>query len=69
MRELSGKSALAVLAVALNAAASIWAGSASGAGPTHGLSIHGDLKYGPGFTHFTIMHSLGSLPGSAGDVG
>jgi len=56
MRELSGKSALAVLAVALNAAASIWAGSASGAGPTHGLSIHGDLKYGPGFTHFAYAN-------------
>ncbi len=57
MRELSGKSALAgVLAVALNAAASIWACSASGAGPTHGLSIHGDLKYGPGFTHFAYAN-------------
>src|SRR5207244_2440917 len=31
-------------------------GSASGAGPTHGLSIHGDLKYGPGFTHFTYAN-------------
>ncbi len=42
-----------VLVVALAAAASpAWPGSAPGAGPTHGLSIHGDLKYPRGFTHF-----------------
>ncbi len=42
-----------VLAVALAAAAP--AGSAPAAGPRHGLSIHGDLKYGPGFPHFAYV--------------
>jgi microcin C transport system substrate-binding protein len=42
-----------VLAVALSAAAPAWPGPA--AGPSHGLSIHGDLKYGPGFPHFAYV--------------
>ena len=42
-----------VLAVALTAAAP--AGPVPAAGPTHGLSIHGDLKYGPGFPHFAYV--------------
>jgi microcin C transport system substrate-binding protein len=48
----------AVLAVLLSAAATapVWSGPAPGAGPTHGLSIHGDLKYGPGFEHFAYAN-------------
>jgi len=42
-----------VLAVALTAAAP--AGPVPAAGPGHGLSIHGDLKYGPGFPHFAYV--------------
>jgi len=43
-----------VLAVALTTASATpaWPRSAPTAHPTHGLSIHGDLKYGPGFRHF-----------------
>jgi microcin C transport system substrate-binding protein len=56
MGELSGMRVLAVvLAVALTAAAPAWPGPA-GAGPGHGLSIHGDLKYGPGFPHFAYVN-------------
>ncbi|HEX6210871.1 MAG TPA: extracellular solute-binding protein [Methylomirabilota bacterium] len=45
-----------VLAVALTAAAPGGPGPAAGAGPSHGLSIHGDLKYGPGFPHFAYVN-------------
>jgi microcin C transport system substrate-binding protein len=44
-----------VLVVALTAAAP--AGPVPAAGPSHGLSIHGDLKYGPGFPHFAYVDS------------
>ncbi|WP_299809139.1 extracellular solute-binding protein [uncultured Roseibium sp.] len=30
--------------------------SAAGKGPQHGLSVFGDLKYGPGFTHFDYVN-------------
>jgi microcin C transport system substrate-binding protein len=54
INELSGMKVLAgVLAVALTAAAP--AGPVPAAGPGHGLSIHGDLKYGPGFPHFAYV--------------
>src|SRR2546427_876214 len=58
MRALSGMRALAVLlALTLSAAAPpAWPRSAPGAGPAHGLSIHGDLKYGPGFTQFDYLN-------------
>ena len=45
-----------VLAVALTAAAPGGPGPAAGAGSSHGLSIHGDLKYGPGFPHFAYVN-------------
>jgi microcin C transport system substrate-binding protein len=46
-----------VLAVALSAAAvSAWPRPAAGAGPAHGLSIHGDLRYPPGFPHFAYVN-------------
>jgi microcin C transport system substrate-binding protein len=45
-----------VLAVALTAAVPAWPGPAAGAGPSHGLSIHGDLKYGPDFPHFAYVN-------------
>ncbi|HXW04705.1 MAG TPA: hypothetical protein VD833_05700, partial [Vicinamibacterales bacterium] len=46
-----------VLAVALSGAAvPAWPRPAAGAGPTHGLSIHGDLRYPPGFPHFAYVN-------------
>jgi microcin C transport system substrate-binding protein len=46
-----------VLAVALSAAAvSAWPRPAAGAGPAHGLSIHGDLRYPAGFPHFAYVN-------------
>jgi microcin C transport system substrate-binding protein len=32
------------------------AGAADTTGPAHGLAMHGDLKYGPGFTHFDYVN-------------
>ena len=66
MGQLSGMRILAVvLAVALTAAAvPAWPSSAPGAGPTHGLSIHGDLKYGPGFRHFAYVNPAAPKGGS-----
>ena len=47
-----------VLAVALTTASGTpaWPRSAPTAHPTHGISIHGDLKYGPGFRHFDYVN-------------
>jgi microcin C transport system substrate-binding protein len=58
MERLSGMRVLAaVLAVALTiAAVPAWSRPAPGGGPSHGLSIHGDLKYGPGFRHFDYVN-------------
>ena len=64
MKALSGMRAFAVvLALFLTAAATpAWPRAAPGAGPAHGLSIHGDLKYGPGFAHFDyVRHAHGRL--------
>jgi microcin C transport system substrate-binding protein len=57
MKPLSGMRALGVvLVVALAVAiAPTWSRSASVTGPPHGLSIHGDLKYPPGFAHFAYV--------------
>lgn len=30
--------------------------AADAAGPAHGIAMHGDLKYGPGFTHFDYVN-------------
>jgi microcin C transport system substrate-binding protein len=58
--------ALAVgLAVALTtAAAPAWPRPAPPARPAHGLSIHGDLKYGPGFSHFDYVNPRALKGGS-----
>ena len=58
--------ALAVgLAVALTtAAAPAWPRPAPAARPAHGLSIHGDLKYGPGFSHFDYVNPRALKGGS-----
>jgi microcin C transport system substrate-binding protein len=32
------------------------AGAADTTGPAHGIAMHGDLKYGPGFTHFDYVN-------------
>src|SRR6266566_8430114 len=66
MRALSAMRALAVvLALTLSAAATpAWPRSAPGAGPAHGLSIHGDLKYGPGFTQFDYVNPRAPKGGS-----
>jgi len=53
-----------VLAVILTAAAPAWPRSVPGAGPAHGLSIHGDLKYGPGFAHFDYVDPRAPKGGS-----
>jgi microcin C transport system substrate-binding protein len=46
-----------VVAVALSAAAvPAWPRPAAAAGPAHGLSIHGDLRYPPGFPHFAYVN-------------
>src|SRR5438094_915124 len=51
------KAVAVVLALALTAAVAIAAPRpAPGPGPVHGLSIHGDLKYGPGFAHFAYVN-------------
>jgi microcin C transport system substrate-binding protein len=53
------------LAVALTtAAAPAWPRPAPAARPAHGLSIHGDLKYGPGFSHFDYVNPRASKGGS-----
>jgi len=66
MTGLSGMRVLAgVLAVALTVAAvPAWPGPAAGPAPTHGLSIHGDLKYGPGFPHFAYVNPAAPKGGS-----
>jgi microcin C transport system substrate-binding protein len=55
-----------VLAVALTTAAATpaWSRTAPPARGTHGLSIHGDLKYGPGFTHFAYVNPRAPKGGS-----
>ena len=51
-----------VLVVALTAAATpAWPRPAPPVRPAHGLSIHGDLKYGPGFSHFGRAPKGGSV--------
>src|SRR5438067_8151384 len=66
MRALSAMRALAVvLALTLSAAATpAWPRSAPGAGPAHVLSIHGDLKHGPGFTQFDYVNPRAPKGGS-----
>jgi len=55
----------AVLALILTATATpAWPRSASSVGPTHGLSIHGDLKYRPGFAHFDYVDPRAPKGGS-----
>jgi microcin C transport system substrate-binding protein len=59
------KALAVVLAVALTAAATpAWPRSAPPAGPAHGLSIHGDLKYRPGFAHFDYVNPRAPKGGS-----
>jgi len=51
------KALTVVLAVALMATATpVWPRPAPSAHPAHGISIHGDLKYGPGFAHFAYVN-------------
>jgi microcin C transport system substrate-binding protein len=56
----------AVLVVLLSAAAAapVGSGPAPAAGATHGVSIHGDLKYGPGFPHFAYVDPRAPKGGS-----
>ena len=60
MRALAAVVALTLIA----AAAPAWPRSAPAAQPTHGLSIHGDLKYGPGFRHFDYVDPRAPKGGS-----
>ena len=54
-----------VLVVALTAAATpAWPRPAPPVRPAHGLSIHGDLKYGPGFSHFGYVDPRAPKGGS-----
>jgi microcin C transport system substrate-binding protein len=55
MNELPGMKVLAVVLAAALAVAPAWPRPA-GAETTHGLSIHGDLKYPPGFRHFAYVN-------------
>src|SRR5204862_7727325 len=66
MKALSGMRAFAVvLALTLTAAATpAWPRAAPGAGPAHGLWVHGDLKYGPGFAHFDYVNLRAPKGGS-----
>src|SRR5947207_13510784 len=66
MKALSGMRAFAVvLALFLTAAATpAWPRSAPRAGPAPGLSIHGDLKYGPCFAHFDYVNPRAPKGGS-----
>jgi microcin C transport system substrate-binding protein len=53
-----------VFAVALTAATPAWPRPAPPARSAHGLSIHGDLKYGPGFAHFAYVNPRAPKGGS-----
>src|SRR5215471_12006958 len=67
IKGLSGMRLLAfVLAMALSTAAATpaWPRPAPPAHPAHGLSIHGDLKYGPGFAHFDYVNPRAPKGGS-----
>jgi microcin C transport system substrate-binding protein len=66
MTVLSGMRALAVVLVVTLAVAIAPTGSQSAAvtGPAHGLSIHGDLKYPPGFAHFAYVDPRAPKGGS-----
>jgi microcin C transport system substrate-binding protein len=52
-----------LLVVAVLAGASV--GAAPPAGPAHALSMYGDLKYGPGFTHFEYTNPHAPKGGDA----
>ncbi|MEM9631454.1 MAG: extracellular solute-binding protein [Pseudomonadota bacterium] len=52
--KLTGAASLA--AVLPNIPASALAAGVAGAGPRHGLSVFGELKYGPDFTHFDYVN-------------
>jgi microcin C transport system substrate-binding protein len=59
------KALAVVLAVALTAAATpAWPRPAPPVHPAHGISIHGDLKYGPGFSHFAYVDPRAPKGGS-----
>src|ERR1700752_1767253 len=59
------RSLAVVLALALTAgAATAGPRPAPGAGWVHGLSTHGDLKYGPGFPHFAYVDPRAPKGGS-----
>jgi microcin C transport system substrate-binding protein len=45
----------AVLLALLSLVATLAASPAGAGGPRHGLSMYGDLKYGPGFAHFEYV--------------
>jgi microcin C transport system substrate-binding protein len=55
MNALPGMKVFAVVLAAALAVAPAWPRPA-GAETTHGLSIHGDLKYPPGFPHFAYVN-------------
>src|SRR5262245_27144631 len=59
------KALAVVLAVALAVAATpAWPRPVPPADPAHGISIHGDLKYGPGFRHFDYVDPRAPKGGS-----
>jgi microcin C transport system substrate-binding protein len=53
-----------VLALIVTAAAPAWSRPESTPAATHGLSIHGDLKYPPGFAHFAYVNPRAPKGGS-----
>ena len=60
MRTLAAVLALGLLV----AAAPAWPLAPAAPAASHGLSIHGDLKYGPGFTHFAYVNPQAPKGGS-----
>ena len=60
MRTLAAVLALGLLV----AAAPAWPLAPAAPAASHGLSIHGDLKYGPGFAHFAYVNPQAPKGGS-----
>jgi microcin C transport system substrate-binding protein len=56
--------ALVFVVIVTAAATPAWPRSAPASHPAHGLSIHGDLKYGPGFARFDYVNPRAPKDGS-----
>jgi len=52
----AGAGLLAAALITTSATTALWAGSLNGVEGKHGIAMHGDLKYPPGFTHFDYVN-------------